>query len=288
MKDSRDNFASSTIREPVVGSLTAGGEDDLFYQSLILILIKHYRILLFGPIFLGVLAYGLTFMIPNKYTSIAILDLTKTNVVRMRALITSPNIADKVLKNMPEAGDSPEKRIKYLMKNMFIFDSAPGSPMDRVRIFRFEFTHKDPKNAKLIGSEILDAWLETSLPGPVSRTDIEEQIKNNLFITTSIQTILSKMQKDDVPLIMPGSHSGEIGTSINQLNNNYIKYLNSTRKLQNILTGIPRDVIKSPPHLPISVSWPKRRLAGLLSALASIPIFIAFVIIRWYYSKTNS
>jgi hypothetical protein len=250
-----------------------------FNQEMVSIIRHYYWLLIAGPILVGIIAYSVAGLVTSKYTSDALLRIDRATSRSMESLVTSPGIADRVLSKFRDTGDGPEARVRYLRKNLAIVDLDPSADRMAAHLFRLEVTHTDPKVAQEIGSQLIDAWLTTTLPGPAARADLEADLQRNKLSSAAYSDLIQKLQKEAVNLVMPNTMSGEIATPISILNAKRDESLAAVKAIENKLAGIPRDVIEAAPHLPQEASWPNKRSVAVLSAALSLPAIFLLILL---------
>jgi hypothetical protein len=242
-----------------------------FNQEMVTIIRRYFLLLISGPIIVGITAYSVAGLVASKYTSDALLRIDRATSRSMEALVTSPGIADRVLSNFRDTGDGPEARVRYLQKNLTIVDLEPNADRMAPRLFRFEVTHTDPKVAQEISSQLIDAWLATTLPGPAERANLEAELQRIRLSITANSELIQRLQKEAVNLFTPNTMVGEIATPISTLISKRDASLADVNVIENKLAGISRDVIVAAPHLPQEASWPNKRSIAVLSAALSLP-----------------
>ena len=261
------------------GARTPAPENErIFSQELIGAFANHYWLLLLGPILIALVSYLTVAVAPAKYTSIAFLRIDRATARSVEALMTSPALADKVLSQYPEAGANSEERVRYIGRNLGLSDVEPSSDRVSVRLFRLEFSSWDARMAQSVATRLIDAWLNTTLPAPVERANLEADLERNKIAAASNTALIDKLQKEATTLIIPNSMSGEIATPISALITKRDTNLTAIQTIENRLRGMPRDVIVEPPHLPAETS--SRRVgAAFLSGVAAVPLLLAVILL---------
>jgi hypothetical protein len=253
--------------------------ENIFSQELVFAIVEHFRLLLLGPLLVALVVYGIVAIMPLEYTSIAYLNLDGATAKSAEALINSSILAEKVLAKYPSTGKTPEAQLRYLRRNLHLVDLEPTSDRISVRMFRLELSDQDPRVAQSINKELIDAWLDTTKPLPVQRATLEAELERNKSVAAANSVLIERLQKEATNLILPNSLPGEIATRISDLISKRDQNLASIIHVQNMLAGVPRDVIISAPNLPIEPSWPKKGVIAVLAGLAAIPVLLTLVLL---------
>ena len=262
--------------------------DKVFTQELVMGVFHHYPLLLLGPLFVALAAYIVAATLPSKYTSVAYLRMDRATARSVEALMTSPELGGKVLSKYPDIANSPEGHVRYLTQNLALRDIEPLGDRGSVRLFRLEFTHHIPREAQAISAQLIDAWLETTRPGPFERANIEGELKRNKIAADSNSALIAQLQKEATSLVMPNSLPGEIATPISGLINARDKNLGAITELEKRLAGISRDVIVAQPHLPVDPSRPQKRALAILWGVGAIPVFLALILLGRFFAPGRS
>jgi hypothetical protein len=198
----------------------------------------------------------------------------------MEALVASPATGDKVLAKYPETGSTPEARVRFIKEHFVLTDIEPLSDRTSVRLFRLELAHSDPAVAQAISTALIDAWLETTRPGPVEGANLEAEIQRLKSFVAATSALIEQLQKEATRLLFPESVQGEIATPISALLSKRDQSLATITALEDRLAGMPHDVIVSPPHLPKEPTGPRKVAIALLSGVASIPLLLGFLVLN--------
>ena len=288
MLDSK--FGSSRAGKPSQpdGEFPTPDSERLFSQELVMAVAHHYWLLLLGPILVGLIAYAIASAVPGKYTSTAYLRIDRAMARSLEAIMTSPAEADKILSKYPETGSSTEARVRYIYDNLWLTDIEPQGDRQTIRLFRLDIAHWDPKVAQAINSQLIDAWMKTTLPPPNERANLEADLERNKIAAASNTALIQQLQKEATTLVAPNSISGEIATPISSLITKRDQNLAAIVTLQNKLAGVTHDAIAIPPHLPGEPSVPKVKAIALLSGIAAIPILLIVILLGRRFAPGRS
>lgn len=288
MLDAKSGVSRAVNPKQVDRELPAPDGERLFSQDLVMAVAHHYRLLLIGPILIALLAYAIAWVVPAKYISTAYLRIDRAMARTLEAIMTSPAEADRVLSKYPETGSTPEARIRYLSDNLWLTDIEPLGDRQTVRLFRLDIAHWDPQSAQTINSQLIEAWLNTTLPPPGERANLEAELERNRIAAASNTALIQQLQKEATTLVTPNSISGEIATPISSLISKRDLNLATMVTLQNKLAGLTRDVIAMPPHLPREPGLPKKKAIAILSGIAAFPGLLIIILLGRRFAPGRS
>ena len=254
------------------------GNGRIIVQELIFTISDYWRVLVIVPIIAGALGYLGASIIPGKYTSIAYLRIDRTTAQAAEALMTSPDVAEKVLADAA-ADSTPEARIAFLSQGMSLTDTDPRGDPKAKRIYRLNVTHTDAKQAQQIATRLINAWLEKTAPGAVERRSLEEEIERHRNAIDSISKLVDRLQIEANHLLAPNSLSGEVASPILALLTKRSDSIAHIASLERYLSGVSRDVVVSKPHLPQQTTWPRKGRVSFLSAIATFAIILVIILI---------
>jgi uncharacterized protein involved in exopolysaccharide biosynthesis len=260
--------------------------DALSLQMLGMLVLENLKLLLVGPVVVGVIAFGIASALPKWYTSTAYLSLDEAGARAADSLMRSTPVLDKVLARLDAPRDGFEARHKSLDSNRRIV-VAPGEIQNASKLFRLEYSDRDPRAAQKINSFFIDAWLDSTKPPPKKRRMIEAEIERRELQAKSISQLLDRLQKDATSLVTQ-SQQGELATPMMNLIEKRDENLEDLVSLRESLNGLSSDVVFGPPDLPDEPSWPKKAIITILAVTVSTLLLLVFVILRRFWLARNS
>jgi hypothetical protein len=258
----------------------------LSLQMLGVLVLENLKLLLVGPVVVGVIAFGIASALPKWYTSTAYLSLDEAGARAADSLMRSTPVLDKVLAKLDAPRDGFEARYKSLDSNRRIV-VAPGEIQNASKLFRLEYSDRDPRAAQKINSLFVDAWLDSTKPPPKKRRVIEAEIERRELQAKSISQLLDRLQKDATSLVTQ-SQQGELATPMMNLIEKRDENLEALVSLRESLNGLSSDVVFGPPDLPGEPSWPKKAIITILAVIVSTLLLLVFVILRRSWLARNS
>lgn len=253
--------------------------------ALMALIWDNLKLLVLGPIVVGIVAFGVASVWPKSYTSVAYLALDENEAKATDVRMRSTPILDKVLAEFTVKGNTLEERRRYIDENRRIIVAAGTSPKIS-SLFRLEYTDRDPAIAQKINSIFIEVWLETSKPAPDRRATIEADIERTELQAKSISQLIERLERDSPSLLAQNSLQGELATPISGLISKRDQNLVNLVALRNSLKGVSRDVVFGAPDLPEEPSWPKRGIITVLAAFTAGLLLLVFVILRRFGRTT--
>jgi uncharacterized protein involved in exopolysaccharide biosynthesis len=251
------------------------------------VIVENFKLLLFGPVVVGVIAFGIASALPKWYTSTAYLSLDEAGARAADSLMRSTPVLDKVLAKLDLPRDGFEARRKSLDANRRIV-VAPGEIQVAAKLFRLEYSDRDPRAAQKINSLFIDAWLDSTKPPPKKTRAIEAEIERRDLQAQSISQLLDRLQKDATSLVTQ-SQQGELATPMMNLIEKRDDNLEALVGLRESLNGLSSDVVFGHPNLPVEPSWPKKAIITILAAVVSALLLLVFVILRrFWFARENT
>jgi hypothetical protein len=243
------------------------------------IILENLKLLLLGPVIVGLVAFGIVSFLPKWYTSIAYLNLDEAGARAADALMRSPPVLDRVLVEFKAPQTTVEARRAFLDGNRRIV-VAPGELHKTSNLYRLEYSDRDPRVAQKVNSLFVEAWLESTKPPSEKRSTIEAEIARKELRAKSVSQLIDRLQKDANSLVSQNSQEGELATPITRLIEKRDENLASIADLRNSLNGISHDVVFAAPDLPEEPSWPRKGMITILAGLVTELLLLMFVILR--------
>jgi uncharacterized protein involved in exopolysaccharide biosynthesis len=262
----------------------------LSLDRLAALIFENLKLLLIGPVVVGVLAFGIASAMPKWYTSTAYLSLDEAGARAADSLMHSIPVLDAVLAKLDIPREAFEARRKSLDSNRQIV-VAPGEIPAASKLFRLEYSDREPSLAQKINSFFIEGWLNSTKPPPQKTRSIEAEIARRDLQVKLISQLLDRLQKDATSLVTQ-NQQGELATPMMKLIERRDENLAELVKLREALNGLSSDVVFGPPDLPSQPSWPKKATITILAVLVSTLLLLVFVILRsglpgvWSKQKT--
>jgi hypothetical protein len=246
----------------------------------------NLKLLVLGPILAALVAFAVTSALPRWYTSAAYLVLDEAGARTADARMRSSPVLDKVLSEYNAPRGTLEGRRRFLEDNRHL-GVAAGETQRTSNLFRLEYSDESPQIAQKVNTLFIEAWLESTKPGPELRATIEAEVERTDTQSKSISELIDRLQKD-APSLVAQSLQGEFATPILGLIAKRDQNLAQLITLRNSLNGKTRDVIFGKPDLPEEPSWPRRGMITILAGFLAALLLLIFVLMRRFWPTSNS
>ena len=246
--------------------------------DLLLVIAENIKLLILGPVLIGLLALGIGYALPQSFTSQAILKLPSeaqsTSSGQAAAMMVSPLVLDPVIKTFHlEAGLSMERARVALASQIKV-------TVGKDNLLRLDVTAHSPEVALKMANSVIDYWLKSTSPGALDRADLEKRLSYAKTSLESVRHLLEHITSGSSGLLNKPLTLGEAGTSVVALGELQARFLGDVLTLPRILQGLTRDVVIQPPTLPTEPVSPKKGLMAILTALVSGFVFLLWIIVR--------
>ena len=269
-----------------------GNESEFGMLDILVVLARNLKLLVLGPLAVGLVALGIGFMLPRSYTSEAILALptisgnglvnptaTATATAQAAAVMVSPLVLDPVIVKLDLAGGLT---IQVARKKLV---SQIKATVGKDGLLRIETTADTPVNAQKLGAAIIDTWLKSTEPGMQEKSDLERRYESARTSLEAIGRLLNRLTSEGAAVLNQPLTRGEAGTSIVAIAELHARYLGEVLSIPRALKGLPRDVIKQAPTLPTEITSPRKGIIAIFSTLFSGIGLLFWLIIRQSWRK---
>ena len=243
--------------------------------DLLVVAAENLKLLVFGPVLIGLLALASTYALPQRFVSQSILALPASPQTPSQAIavMVSPLVLDPVIESLKLAkGRALQVSRGALVKQISAIAGKDG-------LVRLDVTANTPAAAQTIANAVIDSWLVTTVPPARERVDLEARLAYAKVALSSVRGLLERLMSESVSNLNRSLTRGESGISIvaaGELQSRYFsEVLTTTRTLQ----GLSRDVIVQPPTLPTE-SATKSGLVAFLAALGG-----GFALLLWVFVR---
>jgi len=255
-------------------------ESEVSVLDLLLVVAENLKLLILGPILVGLLALAGAYLVPQSYTSQAILALptatatATATATQAAAMMVSPLVLDPIIEslNLSEGRSMQVARIGLANQ----IKAAVGKD----GLLRLDVTAHSPAQAQTIANAVIDTWLKSTVPGEQARADLEKRLSYAQTSLNAVTRLITGLDAGGAANLNKPLTRGEAGTSFIGLGELQSRYLGEVLSIPRELQGLSRDVVKQPPTLPTEPVSPKK---GLIAALAAIAA--GFVLLLWVFVR---
>lgn len=263
--------------------MDVGNENGVSLLDLLVVIVENLRLLISGSIVAGVLALGITFLLPKSYVSNAILapapraqaaqSLQSTQ--QAAAMMLSPVVLDPIIKSLGLSDKySLERAREVLAERVKVIVGKEG-------LLRLNATGDTPDQAQTLANTVIDGWLQTTVPTGQERLDLEKRLAYAKVSLESTRRLLDSLAISGGAALSKPLTRGEAGTSLLSVGELQGRFLNEVIEIPRQLSGLSRDeVIRQSPTLPTEPVSIKK---GQVTALAAVAAFL--VLLFWVFMR---
>jgi len=253
-------------------------EKEISLLDLLVTVAENLKLLILGPLVVGLLALAIGYALPQSFTSQAILALPTSNSpqtpTQAAAMMASPLVLDPVIRSLNlSAGHATEEARTKLANQIKAAVAKDG-------LLRLDATANTPLEAQAIANAVIDTWLKSTEPGALDRADLEKRLAYAKVSLESVRRLMDRLTAEGSAILNKPLKLGEAGTSIVALGELQARYLGEVLTIPRTLQGLSRDVVIQLPTLPTEPVAPKKALIAILAALGS-----GFALLLWVFMR---
>ena len=239
--------------------------------DLLLVIAENIKLLVLGPLAIGVIALLAGFALPQSFTSQAILASAPPQAVTM---MTSPLVLDPVIKILNFADGISIEAARAKLAGQI------KAVIGKDALLRLDVTAKTPIEAQKNANLIIDAYLKSTAPGELDRADLEKRLTYAKTSLDSVRKLIERITSNGAGILNKPITLGEAGTSVVALGELQARYLGEVLSIPRTIQGLSRDAVIQPPTLPTEAVAPKKGLIAILATLAG-----GFVLLMWVFVR---
>ena len=251
-------------------------EEELDLLDLILTLVESWKLLLLGPLVAGLLAYGISCVIPKTYQSQSSIQVERPGSTFTAPVAASLALSADVLRQIApvaglDEGLSAEEIYKQLSKRITV------SVGKQDKLLTISTQAHTPENAQKLNQALLNTLFPLSKPRGTEKSQLELQLATE-----------TKRLQDSTQLEQETSANLASGKSVSEATSRLYGELlaaNTTRQraileMQRRLDGLDSDDIVQSPTTPEEAIKPKKALLTIGAAVAAAFALLLFVFAR--------
>lgn len=234
-------------------------EDEISLLDILVTLAESWKLLVFGPLLVGLLAGALSFLWPSTYESVAIARLTEEEA----ALFHAAPVLDPLIEKFGylERADGIHEDARNALKKDLAYTADK-----KTKLVALVAKGRTPEQAQVMGRAVFEAlFAELQPKGKEKEAILQEIAINNQLIADGV-----------VYVERSGSKQNPTNPAKSQVVNLKLNNLELQLKLQ------PKgsEVFAQEPSLPQRKSAPKRSLVVVIAVLAS-----GFALLLWVFVR---
>jgi hypothetical protein len=270
------------LRGKFLGSQSENNEKSSVLDTL-LVVAENIKLLLFGPLVAGLVAWGGAHLLPQTYVSEAILLLPTTvpsgpnapaaTIVANQAasIMVSPLVLDPVIAGEEDLRGQPVETARVLLA------SRIKAVVGKDGLLRVTTSASAPESARKLATDVIATWLKTTIPTKQEREELEARLAYVERGIASTSDVVNNLKATD--LLRP-TLRGDAGTNLLAIGELQSRYLEEALTIKRQMRGFTVDVIKQPPTLPRKAELPKKGLIAVLVALLAGLFILIFIFLR--------
>lgn len=261
--------------QPSFSPASHDDNDEIGLLDLLLVVAENLKLLIAGPLLMGLVALGVAFALPRTYESTALLSADKPNASFNPALIASLATSAAVLDAVaPAAGLAPGLSAEQMRKALAARLKASVGRQDKLVVLTVQAPTAE--GAQRLAQAVLEEVFVRSKPRSAERTQLERLLQSegdSLATSQQLeQTLAQQMASGAAP-----TGAAQIYTQLMAANS--LKQ-QTMLELQVKLNGLTDADLVQPPTLPETPIKPKKSLIAVLAALATGFVLLLFVFVR--------
>jgi capsular polysaccharide biosynthesis protein len=246
-------------------------ENQVSMLDLLLVVAENIKLLVIGPLVIGLLSLLVGFALPQSFTSQAILVSAPAQAAPM---MTSPLVLDPVINALNWSGEVSIESARLRLASQI--KAVTGKDT----LLRLDVTAGKPEEAQKIANLVIDSYLKTTRPGELDRADLEKKLSYAQNSLVSVTKLIERITSDGAGILNKPITLGMSGTSVVALGELQTRYLGEVLSIPRTLRGLSRDIVVQPPTLPTEAVAPKKGLVAVMSVL-----FSGFVLLLWVFAR---
>jgi uncharacterized protein involved in exopolysaccharide biosynthesis len=241
---------------------------------------RNLKLLLIAPALAGLAAFVVTSVTPKWYTSVAYLTLDEPGARSADAIMHSSPVLDAVSRAVGDSEQASDALRDALDRNRRIV-VAPGNVEGAAKLFRLEYSDRDPRRAQKINDAFISAWIDAEKPPSDAQSKVNADIGRIQLRLASVSEVLDELlNRVQAAVDANQKNPNEVAVKVRDLVlANHLDFAEVVAVLRK-MRGISRAVVFSEPSLPQEPSWPKRAIVSILAAFAAGLIAVIFVLLR--------
>ncbi len=251
-------------------------EQDVGFLDILVTLAENAKLLVAGPLLVGLIALGIGYLLPQSFESVAVLQADPATASLMTTAAVLDPVGAKLGLVKVESIDEARRMLREQIK-------VTVGRNDK--LLTLTVSASTPKQAQAIANVVLEQSYLRSSPKGTLRARLETQL-------AEAQVRLKNAQNAAIGMLK-GMESSS-GNRADQLNG-YAELLAATAAAQTQISdleakleGLSDSQLVQPPTLPEKASHPKKALRAIGASLATGLILLLYVFIRQRLSSMTS
>ncbi len=247
-------------------------QDEISLLDILVTLAENAKLLIIGPLLVGLSALGISYMLPPSFESVAVLQAEQATA----SLMTTAIVLDPVVAKLGLAKDASAEEARGMLRRQIM--AAVGS---KDKLLVLTVSAPTPQQAQAIAVAVLEQTYVQSRPKGTVRARIETQLaeaqgrlKNaQIFATNQLKYVEASV--------------ANANANANELVRGYADLLSAAAAaqaqisaLEAQLEGMGEAQLIQAPTLPQKASQPKKAMLAIVATLATGLALLLFIFMR--------
>jgi capsular polysaccharide biosynthesis protein len=255
------------IQSPVFNA----DEEDVSLLDLLVTLAENVKLLILGPLLVGLSALGLGYVLPQTFDSVAVLQADQTTA----SLMTSAAVLDPVAASLGLAKNATVEETRRTLRTQV--KTAVGRTD---KLLTLTVSAGTPQQAQALATAILKQTYQQSSPKGSVRARLEVQLAQAQGRLNSAQTAAASLSKRLDSSAASSASGSELVRGYADLLTAAAAAQKQIGELETQLEGLSEALLVQAPTLPEKASKPKKALLAIGATLATGVLLLLFVFMR--------
>lgn len=188
---------------------------------------------------------------PSSYNSSALLALSAEQAAAAESITRSPVVIDTIASKFPALQRETPEATRRKINERISWDATESQRKLKATLFELNVEDSDPSRAQTTANMLIDSWLELTKPKPITRARIEVEIGRLEQQLKETMVLQEKLQSEAKSLLVPNSLQGELAGPLVRLLSEREGLVSRLAEKTGALHGVSREIVVSPPTLPI-------------------------------------
>jgi uncharacterized protein involved in exopolysaccharide biosynthesis len=238
--------------------------------DILVVLVENLRLIILVPVVIGLLALGITFVIPPTYQSTSLLYLGEAAVPAMNSEEVFSKVLEKTDWIKASTREAALKNLRKKLQSTFVKQD---------NIVKITSEGPSPSKAATMNTNLIESYRIYSLPKGKSLDAIKENIQIGTENLARLEDVAKKISQN-VHKVTPGWEGDNVARSYATITSTIAAQKNNLFNLKQSLIGFGPEVIIQEPTLPEKPIKPKKAQIAIMATLASGFLTILYVFIR--------
>jgi LPS O-antigen subunit length determinant protein (WzzB/FepE family) len=254
-------------------------KEDAGLLDVLLVLAENIKLLTIWPLIVGLCALGISFLLPQTYQSVAVLQADQATA----SLMTTTSVLDPVIATLDLAKGQTLEEARSHLKTKILTVIGRGD-----KLLTLTVSADTAQNSQVLANALLRQTYLESRPKGSARVRLEAQLAEAKTRLNNAQSAAAGLLKR-----LEANNSGANGGA--EVVRGYADLLTAAGAaqtqisiLETQLEGVSDSLLVQPPSLPEKASQPKKLLIAIGAALVAGMILLLFVFIREALRNTAS